>query len=76
MCHHETKTCSRCNSDFECKVGSIQLCQCQAVKLTAEQRTYIAQRYNDCLCAACLLALRSEYNLIEHEDRIAVLVGI
>jgi hypothetical protein len=72
---HETKSCPRCYAEFECKVGAIHQCQCVGVKLTSEQRAYIAHRYGDCLCAVCLTALRSEYNQATHEDRIAVLVS-
>lgn len=71
---HEIKTCSRCNTEFECKVGSVLLCQCQGIKLTHAQRAYIALRYVDCLCARCLIELRSECNQVEHEGKIAALV--
>ncbi len=59
---HELKYCPRCNSTFECKVGSVVLCQCSAVKLNQEERDYINNKYEDCLCAACIESLRSEYN--------------
>ena len=38
------------------------LCQCSAVKLNQEERDYINNKYEDCLCAACMESLRSEYN--------------
>lgn len=66
---HETKFCQRCNKAFECKSGSILLCQCQTVLLTPEQLDYIAAQYDDCLCSACLLALRAEFNTALHEQR-------
>jgi hypothetical protein len=71
---HETKFCPRCRTEFECRVGAIHQCQCTGVKLTAEQRAYIAQRYSDCLCADCLLALRREYNELQHQTRIEALL--
>jgi hypothetical protein len=46
--------------EFECKSGTVLLCQCQAVSLTSAQLEYIAARYDDCLCRACLEALRVE----------------
>jgi len=59
---HEIKRCPRCTGEFECKSGSIHLCQCQQISLNSEQLEYIVSRYEDCLCAACLKHLRKEYN--------------
>ena len=67
---HEEKTCPRCQRVFECKSGSILLCQCQTVLLSPEQLEYIAGKYQDCLCSNCLLEIRSEYNVQQHEQRI------
>jgi hypothetical protein len=66
---HEEKLCPRCQRTFECKSGSILLCQCQTVLLTPEQLEYIAANYEDCLCSKCLLAVRSEYNNQQHEQK-------
>lgn len=60
MPEHEQKQCPRCGKGFECKSGSVTLCQCQGVNLTPQQLEYIAARYDDCLCRACLEALRAE----------------
>lgn len=57
------KVCPRCGGRFECNKVSISHCQCQTLTLSAEQSAYISKRYNDCLCAACLAALQSEYNI-------------
>jgi hypothetical protein len=70
MPKHESKQCARCHSLFECKSGSIMLCQCQTVVLSAEQLEYINQQYEDCLCGRCLLELRSEYNEQQHALKI------
>ncbi len=59
---HETKNCSRCNIEFECKSGSILLCQCQTIMLSSKQTDYISTQYDDCLCISCLQLLRSESN--------------
>jgi hypothetical protein len=67
---HESKTCPRCQADFECKTGSILLCQCQTILLTEQQMAYINAQYDDCLCLACLQALRTEYNCRQHERKI------
>lgn len=58
---HESKQCPRCAALFECKVGSILLCQCQTVLFTQEQLEYINASYSDCLCTSCLRAVRLEY---------------
>ncbi len=67
MCKHETKTCPRCNSGFECKPGNITQCQCYGMELNDEQRAYIEQRYNDCLCRECLQYLKQELNLFKEK---------
>lgn len=63
------KHCQRCGKEFECKSGSISVCQCQAVALSEEQRGYIDSRYSDCLCTACLIALRDDFNQLRHEEK-------
>ncbi|MGA0558962.1 cysteine-rich CWC family protein [Larkinella sp. VNQ87] len=68
---HETVGCPRCGAPFECKVGCINLCQCTAVALTDEQRQYIRSKFSHCLCANCLLELRTEYNQTVHLERMA-----
>jgi hypothetical protein len=67
MCNHEIKNCQRCNGAFECKPGSIIQCQCFDVVLTAEQRAYLEQYYNDCLCRSCLLQLQQEFELFKEK---------
>jgi len=67
---HETKNCPRCKTEFECKTGSVLLCQCQTIMLSDEQLNYINALYDDCLCIACLNALRAEYNLMQHQEKI------
>jgi len=67
---HETKHCQRCGKGFECKSGSILLCQCQTVVLSSEQLDYIGAQFNDCLCAKCLIAVRGEFNELQHEEKI------
>ncbi|SFE41007.1 cysteine-rich CWC family protein [Thermoflexibacter ruber] len=60
MPQHEIKVCPRCQAEFECKLGSIHLCQCTAVRLDESDRTYIREKYEDCLCLACMIALKNE----------------
>lgn len=70
MPSHEEKQCPRCRRLFECKSGSILLCQCQTVLLDEAQLEYLAARYDDCLCSRCLLAVRGEYNRQQHARRL------
>jgi hypothetical protein len=69
MPRHEEKICPRCQARFECKVGSINLCQCQTVQLNDDERAYIQAQFDDCLCANCLLALKKEYNQRKFEGK-------
>jgi hypothetical protein len=54
MCKHEEKKCPRCNISFECKPGNIGQCQCFGIALSSEEKVFIAEMYNDCLCTRCL----------------------
>ena len=60
MAHHENKNCPRCNVQFECKEGSILLCQCQGLAFSDSERDYIRNTYTGCLCRSCLLAIKHE----------------
>jgi hypothetical protein len=61
MCMHEHKTCPRCSRLFECKLGSITECQCCKIQLTIEERAFIEDMYDDCLCKECLHELKNRY---------------
>ncbi|MBM3416244.1 MAG: cysteine-rich CWC family protein [Bacteroidetes bacterium] len=62
---HETKSCPRCGNPFECKPGNITQCQCFGMKFTAEEKAFIEERYNDCLCRNCLEYLSGELNFFK-----------
>lgn len=69
MPKHENKQCPRCNKGFECKSGSILLCQCSKIEVTTEQIEYIKSHYDDCLCLSCLNEISTEHNdLIQNES--------
>ncbi len=70
MPKHEKKQCPRCSTEFECKTGSILLCQCSKIEMTAEQLEYSNSQYDDCLCLSCLNELRIEFNLLSHNKNI------
>jgi hypothetical protein len=61
MSLHVPRQCSRCGASFICNIGSVGECQCFSVGLTNRERAFIAERYDDCLCAACLHELRAAY---------------
>ena len=61
MCKHEDKHCPRCNIVFECKAGSIMICQCSTIQLSVEERAYVELKFEDCLCVDCLRVLQKEF---------------
>lgn len=63
---HEEKKCVRCGNSFECKAGSISLCQCSNIILTEEERHYVEQRYVDCLCINCLRILQANFQQLKN----------
>ncbi|MEM9981226.1 MAG: cysteine-rich CWC family protein [Bacteroidota bacterium] len=63
MSLHEEKFCPRCNAKFECKVGNISQCQCTTVQLSSKEQQFMADQYDDCLCAKCLEAMKREFKL-------------
>jgi hypothetical protein len=76
MLKHEEKICPRCSKKFECKVGSILLCQCTTVKLSEVEKDYISEKYSDCLCADCMKELRAEYHNKKLKNKIKKLLGV
>ncbi len=76
MCTHESKNCPRCQQTFECKVGSILLCQCVGVQLNEQERDYMRRQYDDCLCAACMKAVRAEYHNVLFREKVKRISGI
>jgi len=65
---HEAKTCPRCNNAFECKAGDIMHCQCSGIQLNIEERAFVEERYQDCLCIHCLLQLKDRFMLFKEKD--------
>ncbi len=76
MCKHESKLCPVCNRSFECKMGDVLKCQCYAVRLNDEEREYIAQRFQDCLCATCILTMRARYQHARKEIQLKQFFGL
>ena len=76
MSQHETKSCSRCNTPFECKVGNITQCQCYGLGLNDEDKAFLAANYTDCLCRDCLLAIKKEVKHKPTLDKIEFLRSV
>ena len=62
MSKHEEISCERCHAVFECRANSSFRCQCNTVTLSLNEMQYISERFEACLCASCLAALKEEYN--------------
>ena len=67
MCKHEEKKCPRCGRSFECKVGNVNQCQCSGISFTEEEKKFIGEKYNDCLCRDCLLELKNRYMMFKEK---------
>lgn len=76
MCEHEHKHCPRCNIVFECKIGSILLCQCTSVKLNEEELEHMRNQYDDCLCAKCMKEVKGEFHNNRFKEKIKKMFGI
>ena len=53
--------CERCQRPFICSAKNIEECACLKIQLTAEEISYIAKRYSNCVCNSCLLHLKDEF---------------
>ncbi|WP_018626818.1 cysteine-rich CWC family protein [Niabella aurantiaca] len=76
MCKHEDKYCPRCKQPFECKVGSILLCQCSTVILNDAERDFVSKQYEDCLCATCLKELKAQYHQQKFQGKLKGILGV
>ena len=61
MPRHENRQCPRCSTVFECKAGTVLICQCSTVELSTDEQTYIRNLYEACLCVTCLRSLKIEH---------------
>jgi len=66
---HESKSCPRCQSTFECKVGTILECQCSDVFLSENEREYVNTRFDDCLCVNCLMEMQAEFDIVNQNKK-------
>ena len=61
MSEKESNTCPRCHTAFTCRADEIHLCQCSVVTLNDDERKYISERFDGCLCANCMKEMQQEY---------------
>ena len=54
----KSKVCPRCKHFFDCDAFDILQCQCNTIKLSAEESRFIKSGYKDCLCLVCLEELK------------------
>jgi hypothetical protein len=76
MSKHESKTCPRCSTLFECRLGDITKCQCYGIKLTDAERDYMGRQFSDCLCTVCMTELRTAYNQVQQEIQLKQFFGL
>jgi hypothetical protein len=60
---HEIKTCPRCGEELECKVNNVAHCACMTVALSDAAAEHVQERYEDCLCVACLADIQQQFAL-------------
>jgi hypothetical protein len=64
---HEVKTCKKCETTFECKVGDPTRCQCSEVVISSLTSQFLEQTHFDCLCKNCLADLNEKLSLLGNE---------
>ncbi|QKJ31368.1 cysteine-rich CWC family protein [Mucilaginibacter mali] len=75
MAQHEDKHCPRCGKPFECKVGSILLCQCNGITFNDAEWGHILNNYADCLCRDCLLHIRHEIHTLTTQQKLQAILA-
>jgi hypothetical protein len=76
MACHETTYCPRCQAAFECKVGTIQECQCNGIPFNEAEKAHIAAHYQECLCRNCLLAMKREVKYKPVKEKFQFILSI
>ncbi len=72
---HEIIRCERCQTAFECKANAFSKCQCSTVQLNLNEVQYVSENYESCLCSACLMALRDEFQRIITSSNTNITIG-
>jgi hypothetical protein len=69
MNNSNTKSCPRCNIEFECNSSSIENCQCNIILLSDETKKQLQDQYQDCLCINCLKEIQTEFDLKSNQKK-------
>ncbi|NIG57370.1 cysteine-rich CWC family protein [Chitinophaga sp. Cy-1792] len=62
-----TEICPRCGKTLVCDVGNITRCWCTEVVLSREERTYIGERFEGCLCPDCIKEIKAEIAVLHQQ---------
>ncbi len=73
---HEQKVCKRCSDQFECKVGNITQCQCYGIGFTDAEKSYLDEKFDDCLCRNCLVAIKREYKFKPLKEKMRFILSL
>ena len=57
-------TCARCRVKIDCCANKREECECNKVTLDKSESEFIQMLFDDCLCNACLIELKKEYQRI------------
>ncbi|MBI1394482.1 MAG: hypothetical protein GC151_00770 [Betaproteobacteria bacterium] len=60
-------TCPRCGARFRCGMQDTPPCACTTVRLTDVVLARLRERYEGCLCPACLRALAADPGLVRRD---------
>lgn len=52
-----SKSCEHCGDSFECSANQDSSCWCMKYDLNADNLRKLREKFSDCLCEKCLLAL-------------------
>lgn len=55
------KVCFNCKKIFECKADDIENCLCNTIQLNTNAIDFIKNKFDDCLCVACLKELAKKF---------------
>lgn len=70
MLKHETKSCPKCSTILECKVGDILNCECN-IDLHQATKEFLTKTSFDCLCADCLKQI-NELGLLSQKHQFPI----
>ena len=61
------KVCPRCRESFVCRNDQIEECWCFTEPLSSGFRSFLADKFQDCLCVGCIAGLRRNFIIYEQQ---------